>query len=222
MNTDTTVGELASAARQELAGLLQAVERGRASLEEIHAQHRRLGFIKQAEASAKAKLDAIRERDARDLSDQLVNPAGLHITVDHTESAEAELELARATREADVARACEPEVTERLMQSGRRLAELQASVPERAAEVMLEEAAEIIGEIDADAAKLRAKYARLWGLRAFLGDAKLYRPLERMAAPIHPDNVCPSPAEVNSAAPVWAEVASRLATDPAACLDDQE
>lgn len=222
MNIDTTAGELFGAARQELAGLLDAVEHSRAALEDIQAQQRRLDCIKQAEAGAKAKLGAIRERDARELSDQLVNLTGSHFTVDHSESAEAERELTRATREADVARACEPEVRERLAQTGRRLAELDANVADRAAEVMLEEAAGIISEIDADAAKLRAKYARLWGLRVFLADAKLYRPLERMAAPIHPDNVCPSQADVNLAAPMWAQLAARLAVNPVARLDAQE
>ncbi len=222
MNIGTTAGGSVGAARQELAGLLDAVERARATLDEIHAQQRRLDGIKQAEASAKAKLDAIRQRDTRELSDQLVNPTGLHITFDHTENAEAERELARATREADVARACEPEVKVRMSERGRRLADLTAGVAHHAADVMLEEADAIIREIDADAEELRAKYARLWGLRVFLAEAKLYRPLERMAAPIHPDNVCPSQADVNLAAPMWAKFAAHLAADPAARLDDQE
>ncbi len=62
----------------------------------------------------------------------------------------------RATREADVARACEPEVGERFAAANRRLAKLIASVAVRSADVALEESVQLVREIDADA------IARLW------------------------------------------------------------
>ncbi len=222
MDNSTDTGALVSAARQGLANLLLAIEHDRADVDEVTAQVRKLGCIKQAELSARERLDAIRQRDVRELSAQLVNPTGPRVVVDHDELAEAERELARATREADVARACEPEVMERLAQTNGGLAEMSARVPERAADVMLEQAAQIAAEIEADAVKLRTKYARLWSLKAFLGDAKLYRHAERAPSVSYPDNICPDVAEVHRAAPMWQGLAGRLASDPAACLNDQE
>jgi hypothetical protein len=174
------------------------------------------------EARAKAKLDEIRQSDVRDLSEQLMNPNGPHVMVDHKEQTQAERELVLATREADVARACEPDVSERFAAANRGLAELMAGVAARAADVAIEESAELVREIDSDAVKLRAKYAKLWGLREFLAEAKLYRQLEQAPTANHPDNVCPSLGEVHRAAPIWNECAARLSVDPAACLEAEE
>lgn len=222
MDNGTNASGPLSAARQELAGLLHAIERARAEFDEVSAQQCRLDSLKRAEASARAKVDEIRQRNARALSEQLLNPAGSHVTVDHKEQTQFERELVRATREADVARACEPEVGERFAAANRRLAELIASVEVRSADVALEESAKLVREIDADAVKLRAKYARLWGLREFLAEAKLYRPLERAPAAVHPDNVCPSVGEVHRTAPIWKEFAARLAANPTARLEVKE
>lgn len=219
MNSETDTGTLVCDARPGLAGLLEAIKRARADYEEILARQRRLDGIKQTEAKARAKLETIRARDAREMSEQIANPPGQHITIDYSESVEAEQELACAARAADVARACEPEVAERLMKVGTRLAELETSVTHRAADVALEEAAEIAREIDDDAARLRAKYARLWGLWVFLGDAKLHHHAERAAKATHPDNICPSGAEVHGAAPTWRNFTERLAIDSAARLE---
>lgn len=222
MSNDMSAGDPVSDARLDLAGLLDAIKRVRADIDEGLAQLRRLDGIKQAEANVRVKLDAIKQRDVRELSDQLINPTGLHITVDHFESTETEWEFDRARREADVARACEPEVNKRLADANGRLAELEAGVIQRAADIALEEAELIAREIDADAARLRAKYACLWGLWVFLGDAKLYRHAERAARANHPDNICPSGSEVHRAAPIWRKFTERLASDPAACMEDGE
>ena len=42
----------------------------------------------------------IRQRDAREFAEQIVNPTGLHVLVDHSEQGDAEWALAHARREA--------------------------------------------------------------------------------------------------------------------------
>jgi hypothetical protein len=202
--------------RWELMVHLQAIAKRRADYQEIVEQHRRLRELVKAEADAQAKLDAIKRQDAQELAELLVNPKGLHETADHEAQGEAEWELMRAKREADVARACEPAVIERQAGASRQIAALEQQVPLMVADIMLDDAHALVAEINADAKRLRAKYARLWGLRRHAGDTPAIRKLllEGLPLPIHPDNVAPNLGELITAAERWRGYAARLAADP--------
>jgi hypothetical protein len=194
---------------------LQAIKAKRAEYQEAEGQRQRLRGLIEAEAVAQAKVDALKQRDVQDLAEQLVNPTGLHITVDHGAQGEAEWDLMRARREADVARACEPAVIERMAASSREIAAIEERTLPMAVEIMLDDARALAAEIDADARRLRGKYARLWGLRRYLGDTPaVLKRLEDMPAPTHPDHVDPDVGELVIAAEAWRRYATRLVADP--------
>ena len=200
--------------RWELMLHLEAIAKKRAELGEIAAEHERLRALMKPEAEAQARVHAIRERAARELAENLKSSDGPRATVDHAEQAEAERELAHAAREADAARACEPAVRERMAAAGAQIAALEWHTLNKAADVMLFDAGELAAEIDADARRLRAKYARLWGLRRYLADTpKILKRLEDVPEPFHPDNVAPDLGELMVAAEAWRYYAERLRVD---------
>ena len=207
--------------RQLLMGHLDAIAKKRAEHQEVAAQHRRLQAFLRAEAEARAKVDAIRQRDVRELAEQLVNPTSLHIAVDHCAQSEAESELSRARREADVARACEPAVAERITESSRQIAAFQQRTILLVAEIMIEEAQTLAAEINVDAKRLRAKYARLGGLRRHIGDTPpIRKKLDDLPLPTHPDHIIPDIGELMAAADAWRGYAARLTADPDAELKE--
>lgn len=200
--------------RWELMVHLNAIAKKCAEHGEIAAEHERLQVFMKAEAKAQARVHAIRERAARELAEHLASPDGPRATVDHAEQVEAERELAHAAREADAARACESKVLERMAAAGAQTAALEWHTIHKVADVMLDDAAELAAEIDADARRLRAKYAKLWGLRRYLADTpKILKRLEDVPAPFHPDNVAPDLGELMVTAEAWRYYGERLRVD---------
>lgn len=193
----------------------QGIAAKRAEYQEIVGQQVRLRHLVEAETAAQAKVDAIKERDARQLAEQIARPSGGRITFDHVPLYIAEEELGRIRREADLARACEPAVNERAAASSRELAAIEARALPMAVDVMLDDARALAAEIDADARRLRARYARLWGLRRYLGDTPaVLKRLEDVPAPTHPDHVAPDLGELLAAGEAWRRYAARLVGDP--------
>jgi hypothetical protein len=214
MTANTQKLDTVPAPRWLLMKHLDSIAERRPEHQEIVAQHRRLQAFVKAEADAQARVDALKQRDVRELAEQLVNPAGLHITVDHCDQSDAELDLARARREADVARACEPAVIERITVSSRQAAALEQRTILLVTDVMIDEGAALVAEINADAKRLRAKYARLWGLRRHMGDTPPIRKrLDGLPLPTHPDHIAPDPGELMATAEAWRGYAARLAAD---------
>ncbi len=85
---------------------------------------------------------------------------------------------------------------------------------------MLEDAATIAAEIDQDARRLRAKYARLWGLRRYLSDTpQVLKRIESLPLPTHPDHVSPDVGQLTAAADAWRRYAVRLVADPNAEME---
>lgn len=180
--------------RWDLMVHLEAITKKGADYQEIVAQHRRLQELMKAQTHAQAKLDAIKRQDAEELAEPLVNPKWLRGTAKHEAQGEAEWELMRAKREADVARTCEPAVIERQAESSRQIAALEQQVPLMVADIMLDDAHALMAEINADARRLRAKYARLWGLRRHAGVTPAIRKrlLEGLPLPFTPTTLRPS------------------------------
>jgi predicted RecB family endonuclease len=209
-------------ARHGLSQHLRSIKDQRDAVDEQRAQWRRLQAIKQAEIDARAKLDAIRARDEKELADQLANPTGLHVTVDHDTMVEAELEFARATREAAVARACEAEVSARSTAAVRKLEALERQTTVLTAKVLAEEASAIATEIAADSARLRVKHARLVGLEDFIAETESIRHFHALVpAPVHPDAIFPAPDEVRREAEAWRRFALRVTADPTANFEQE-
>lgn len=208
--------------RWRLADHLDAVKLQQDVVAENAAQWHRLQLIIEAEVRAQAKLDAIRAQDADELASQLVNPTGLHETANHDALGEADWELARAKREADVARACTAAVSERSSAAVRRLEALKCETLPLAAAIMTEEAAVLAAEIVADTARLQAKHARLWGLRDFVGETEsLKRLLPDVPMPVYPDAVQPTRADIVRQSVAWRSYAGRLIADTAVIFDEE-
>ena len=203
--------------RRQLSNHLDAIKRQRSIYDEAQAQDRRLQAILGAEADAKVKLDAIRARDASELAELLANPTGAHLAVDHCDQVELEWELAQATREADTARACRTAVLEHQSEISRQIAALEQRSVVLVLEVMLEESRALAAEVNAEAKRLRAKYARLWALRTYVGDTPaIRRRFDDVPLPTHPDHIAPNGSEQWSAYEAWRAYAVRLAVDPGA------
>jgi hypothetical protein len=215
MPTNTQKAQIAPN-RSQLAAHHQALATARAEYQDAVAQHRRLRSFVDLEANAQAKLDAIKHRNAKLLAEQISSADSPRTaTVDHREQGNAEDLMARAKREADAARACEPALIERMAQFSRHIDALQQQTSLLAANIMLGDAAGLAAEINSEARKLRTKYAKLWGLRRHVGDTPAIRKrLDDLPVPIHPDNVAPDPGEVTTAAANWHGYAVRLAADP--------
>ena len=201
--------------RQLLMEHMEAIAKKRAVHEEIVAQHRRLQALFKAEAEAQAKMEGIRRRDAQELAAQLVNETVPHITGDHWEQSAAELELSRARREADAARACEPAVTDRLAESSRQIDALEWRKALLVAGVLIAEGETLAAEINAEAKRLRPKYARLWGLRRYVGNTEaIRRKQDAIPLPTHPDHISPDGAELFHAEEAWCAYAAKLPINP--------
>ncbi len=208
--------------RWRLADHLDAVKLQQDVVAENAAQWHRLQLIIEAEARAQAKLDAIRAQDADELASQLVNPTGLHETANHDALGEADWELARAKREADVARACTAAVSERSSAAVQRLEALKRETLPLAVAVMIEEAPALAADIAAETARLQAKHARLWGLRDFIGETdSLRRLLPDIPMPVHPDAVHPARADIVRQSDAWRNYAGRLVADTAAVFGEE-
>ena len=203
--------------RRRLSDHLDAIKRQRNVYDEAQAQDRRLHQILKAEADAKTKLDSVRARDASELAEQLANPTGRHLAVNHCDQVELEWDLAEATREADAARACRTAVLEHLSEISRQIAALEQRSQVLAIEVMIEESRALAAEVNAEAKRLRAKYARLWALRNYVGDTPaVRRRFDDVPLPAHPDHIAPDGSELWSAYERWRAYAVRLAVDPRA------
>lgn len=201
--------------RWELMEHLDEIAKKRAEYEDIVIQHRRLQAIMKAETDAQAWLDELKQRNIRELAEELVNPTHLHITVGHCDQGDAEFDLVRAKREAEVARACEPAVIGRLAESSQQISALEQRTVLMVADVLIDDAGALAAEINADVKRIRAKYARLWGLRRHIGDNPLIvKRLEVFPLPTHPDHIAPDPGELMAAAEAWRGYAARLAADP--------
>ncbi|MGA7676142.1 MAG: hypothetical protein WCA78_13995 [Rhizomicrobium sp.] len=208
--------------RWRLADHLDAIKLQQDVVAENAAQWRRLQLIIEAEARAQAKLDAIRAQDADELASQLVNPTGLHETANHDALGEADWELARAKREADVAKACMAAVSERSTVAVQRLEALKHETFPLAVAVMIEEVPALAAEIGAETERLKAKHARLWGLRDFIGEIdSLRRLLPDVPVPIHPDTIQPTRADIVCQSEAWRSYAGRLVADTAAEFDEE-
>jgi hypothetical protein len=208
--------------RWRLADHLDAVKLQQGVVAENSAQWRRLQLIIEAEARAQAKLDAIRAQDADELASQLVNPTGLHETANHDALGEADWELARAKREADVARACMAAVSERSTAAVQRLEALKRGTLPLAVAVMIEEVPALAAEIGAETERLKVKHARLWGLRDYVGEiASLRHLLPDVPVPVHPDTIQPTRADIVRQSEAWRSYAGRLVADTAAEFDEE-
>lgn len=217
MNANTQKLATVDDPRWLLSEHLEAIVHQRAAHQEVCAQHQRLQTFLKAEADAQARVDALKRRDAQELAEQLVNPTGLHITVDHGDQGDAELELMRARREADVARACAAAVVARVTESAQRVTALEKRTLSLVTAVVIDEGCALAAEIDADAKRLRAKYARLWGLRRYVGDTEAIRHrLDDVRLSTHPDHIAPDVAEQFAASDAWRSYAARLPADPEA------
>jgi len=217
MPTSTQAPDTVPDPRWEMMLHLEAIARKRTEHQEIVGQRDKLRALIRTETDAQAKLDAIKQRDAAELADQLLNPTGLHILVDHSEQSDAEWELMQARREADAARACEPAVLERMAASSREAASLEQRTVHLVADVLFDEAQALRAEIDADAKRLRTKYARLWGLRRHVGETPaILKRLEVFPAPTHPDHITPDLGELIAEAERWRGYSARLAANPEA------
>lgn len=207
-----------SEARLRLAAHLSHVKKLQVAHDDVVAQWRRLQAIKKDEAMWQARLDAVKARDARELAAELVNPKGVLINANHQAIGEVEWELNRAKREADVARACEPDVDARQAAASETLDQAQRRTLPLAAVVLVEEAQTLASEIAEDTARLRAKHARIHGLRRFLADspADLVRLVAGVPALPHPDTALPDNPEINREASSWREYADRLRADASA------
>lgn len=186
-----------SEARLRLTAHLHRVKQLQTTHDDACAQWRRLQWIKDEELRWQKKLDAVKARDAREMAEQLVNPTGLHFVADHEAQGKVEWELNRARREADVARACEPDVNARQAEAGQALADAQRQTLPLAAAVLIDEAKAIASEITEDTVRLRAKHARVQGLRRYLADAQLFGLLTGIPAVAHPDTIFPENPETN-------------------------
>ncbi len=203
--------------RWQLSEHLDSVREQQEARQDVIKQHDRLQVIIRAEAEAQARVDALKARDIQELAAQLENPTGLHVLVDHCDQAEAEWDAARAKREADVARACMPAVTARLTQADEAAALLEGRTDALVARVMLDEAAALAAEIARGVQHLRAKYARLYGLRRFMGETPaLQKRAVDLSLPVHPDHVAPGPRDLLEAADAWRRYARTLSADPEA------
>ena len=201
--------------RQELAALLKLIADRRTEYLEMLGQHKKLQAFEKALTDAQAKLDAVKQRDAGELSKHLTNPTGRRVAIDHKKQDDAEARLARAKREAEVARACEPAVIARLAEKSDQIAILEGQIPLLATTVIFEDARALLAEINSDAKRLRAKYAKLWGLRRHVGETPAIRKrLESLPMPTHPDHIAPDLGETIVAAEKWRGYTASVAADP--------